>query len=71
MWSTAALNSVYFLLDLLPYGSERTLSTQLFAQSWCEKRGIHAFLKGISTKWNRNSFVQDLNFGLWFHFLRY
>ena len=35
-----------------------------------KKRWIHAFPKGISTKWNTNSFVQNLNLDFRFHNLR-
>ena len=33
-------------------------------------RGIHAFLKGISEKWNTNSLNLDLNSDYRFHLLR-
>ena len=34
-----------------------------------ENKWIHVFPESTSMKWNANSLVQDLNRGLWIHFL--
>ena len=47
---------VFLLTDWLPYQGKK--KTVCFSQSLSEKRWIHAFCKGISVKWNANSFVQ-------------
>ena len=60
-WSLTGLNSVFFFLGWLLYQGYRTPSALLFAHSWRENSWIHTFSKGISTMWNANSFILDLN----------
>ena len=56
--SKAGFNSVF-----LPNQGLRIQSALLFNYSWRKNRWIHAFPKGISTKWNVNSLKPKLNFG--------
>ena len=65
--SKTGLNSFFFLWDWLSYQS---LGRKSLPKLWVEEnKWIHAFLKGISTKWNINNLVLDLNSGCQFHFL--
>ena len=47
--STVGLNSVFLLLNWLPYQGCKTQSSLPFIHSW-ENRWIYAFPKGIITK---------------------
>ena len=55
--------SVYFLLPAPGYAAEIWFEQVhlLFALNWRNKVWIHVLPKGISTKWNANCFVQELN----------
>ena len=48
---------------------KHTQNTLLFTHGWRENM-IHTISKGISTMWNANSFVQELNSGKRVPFLR-
>ena len=68
----ADLNSEFFFssTERLSKAKKKTHPVLLFVHPWAEgsrQMGLY-FLKGISTKWNANSFVHDLNSGYRFHF---
>ena len=54
-----------YIIKVKKKKKKKTQSALLFIHSWerGEKRWIYAFLKIISTKWNSNSPVQDVNLG--------
>ena len=60
----------FFLQGRLPKKGWRDQSALLFIHCWREDYWIHTFPKGISTMWNANSLVQDLNSGCHIYFLR-
>ena len=60
-WGKTGLSSVFLFLDwLLTKAKEPSLPYYL-TNSWRQKNWIHAFPKGISSKWNTESLAQDLN----------
>ena len=66
--SRTGLNSDFsFLTSCLTKTQESSLPYYLLIAE--ESRKIHAFLKGISTKWKANNLVQDLNSCHCVHFL--
>ena len=66
--SLTGLNSEFLLLvDRLPYRGLRNQFVLQFFHSSMQNSWMH---KGINAMWNANSFVQDLNSGSRFHFLR-
>ena len=62
--SKAGLNTVFFLLNWLPKKGYKIQSAVQFINSWgLLNRWMHTFPEGISTMWNKNSLVLDLNLG--------
>ena len=68
--STTDLNSVFLLLDWLPYQEPNMLYYLPMAVVLMEERTeIHTFPKSIIMKWSTNRLIQDLNSGHQLHFL--
>ena len=59
---------VFFFQDWLPYQDQNTQYTLLFTHTLKENGWMHTFLTSMSTMWNANSLIQDLNLGRCIHF---
>ena len=58
--SLAGLNSVFLLLDWLPYQDEKAQSVLLITHGWRENSWSYTFPKDISAMVNTNSLIQGL-----------
>ena len=67
-WSLTGLNSEFSFSLISCYTKVRGQSALLFTHSLRENSWMNTFPKDISTIWNTNSFIQDLNVGHCVHF---